>query len=479
MLVKDLCKKPPMNSDELEAPDADQQEQDELLYNGGVAFARYIASDRQAFLLKRMVEGISEGDFNGNELFNERRKLAYFVERGPSIVKNYKHQVVKPGATISAPEDSTGYWESLTKDADGLGHALSTLIEEAVEQVAIHGRAFIVPQFDDDEAQAADTETGEARIRVLPTRMVDRVSHTPTGSLNWIRTAKCGCEYKSPTDAAPIKRHTWTYILSDRFVEYTYDEPGEGQPQLPEDKKLAKKAERAHDFGQLPVVEIAVNKDLYLMDHLRAPILALFNEETDCRWLLRSTAYPTLVIIAAAQSLGKFVKHEMAGLHLQPGEDAKFISPSAECLNSHFTERDKLEKALDSVINSFPMAGAAMQTQNPRAAAQAKQLDQAGYKAFLQSTAAIVRAAFERMIAALQSFRDEETLDVQLLGLDNYDETPGTPTGIPGAQGDSAPRGPGMTKGQTRQTRDYGLDGMAAQVQNATQITNQGFSARN
>jgi hypothetical protein len=429
---------------------AGQMRQDELLFYGGSKFKKYIEEEEQEFLLQRLAEKENDANFNGAELFAERKKIAFYVERGPAIMKDFKYLVVKakPKITVNLEtEEQPGqqiqqagpqgvmmpmavpmppvpiedprseYWESLNDNCDGLGGNLCSETEKLLEQIILHGAGYLTVVFDKYESKSTEAGSKDAWIRNLPTKYIDRQGRDKNDRLTWIRTYKKTVEYINEYSDEKIENHLWTYITNTQIIEYraSKKETEEFKP-----NELAIGTETKHDFGALPIFEVRASNDCWLMEHLRAPMLALYNCETDLRWLLRCNCYPTFVLNLESGEVSKVIGHELQGLRLGVNEKASYVGPPATPAEMLFKQKDELIKALNDVINSFPLNLAPQQTQNPRATTGGKMIDRIGMISFLESTALYVKDAWKATIKALQEYRGEEDLDIEMQGLEDY-----------------------------------------------------------
>jgi hypothetical protein len=163
--------------------DADEIENYRLIYEGGKAFRNKI--DR--FLVKRQIEksGVVNG-IDGNAHWKARCERAWYVARGPGLIDFMVASVFKD-LRLSAPNDSTGFYERLNTNADGKGTNLVQIMRDALRNDLLYGRGYLSANFSREYGEDSPVQIAAPRADLLDDWNEDDDGTAPVGPVETAR----------------------------------------------------------------------------------------------------------------------------------------------------------------------------------------------------------------------------------------------------------------------------------------------------
>ena len=394
------------------------------LYDGGKAFRALI----DQFLVKRTIEIQQENSGQvpaGVEpIYAQRKKRAWYIPRGAGLVDwlvaavhRQEPKIVCKGGTA----EQKAFWEGLNDDADGRGMNLPALTRRVMRQIMVQGRGYFGITFPAAEGSVRNPSSLEFALRdYAPLQATDWMCDE-RGNLTMLRVYTCQTVRKNPWDTTSTMRHTWTFLTADKTAVYVADaENG----QLPQYAKLAG-AVQPHDFGRIPVFDVRAGAEAHIVSRCYDILVALFNRESSITYLLDLLAFAQLVLkLGNNKSTKDLVSAAEAALLLNAdeNENAGYINPSPDITRPLFDDEKRLTDSLYQVLQMAAISAATTQTQNPRQAAAAKAMDRDPLVSLLYSFAWPVRDALEELIAAGKKHRGEDDLEIELEGLEGYED---------------------------------------------------------
>ena len=451
--------------------DADKINRYDALYKAGDAFRALI----DEFLTKRKIE-----EDGGSAHYTERKKNAAYIPRGAGLIDWLTAAVFKdeprivtacatcsagtpptvdaqgistPGTTGTrtttskcicpkcgtkvAPEHE--FWLNLNENCDGRGHSFPEVCRDGLREILIQHRAYFAVDFIYEESQAADRESFDAMISCLCAAPVDDWQFDSQGRLQWIR--RHTSELVRPTAAweqPTQERHCWTFFADDAVAVYEATRPIDQSYWKADDvARLTTKNEETgqneptdipnyHDFGQSPAFDISAPFGTWVMERLYDTLKLTFNAECRLEFALNAGAYPAKVFTLDDQTaVDKVTISPLAALRLSSNKQEKYevIGPGADSYKALFDDVERLKLALYECLQSLSLNAQATQTQNARQSATAKVIDNDPLKTLLASMAWPIKGAMTRVVRALQTYRNEEDLDIELDGFNDFTAT--------------------------------------------------------
>lgn len=403
-----------------------------LMYEGGSAFHDHI----DKFLVKRQIEksgtnyrinnktGKIEGAGAGAGHWEARSEKAWYIPRGAGLIDWLIAEVFKRDIKIvcnNGTEEQKKYWESLNDNVDGLGKSLSALARDVLKEVLLHQRGYFAVKFTDEYGQAASDGSLDARIRSLPAELVDDWEFDPFGRLTLVRTRHEQLVRENVWEQPTKRRYCWSFFTEAQIAEFELEAKIDAAPK--DEESVSKVEDFNHDFGEIPIFPIRAQREMWVMERMHDVLMALFNREVSITWALDQLAYSLLILKLDTTQIDKIVAADMAALKLTPQEDAKFESPTPKLHEPLFRDSERLKEALYEVIQMLAQNAIATQTQNARQSADAKELDREPMQTLLASFAWPIKDALTNLVKALKSYRNEDSLDVQIQGIDEFDAT--------------------------------------------------------
>lgn len=394
------------------------------LYSAGKQFQSLL----DQFLVKRNVELQQEATgkipAGLGSIYDQRKKRAWYIPRGAGLVDwlvaavhRKEPRIVCNGGTAEQKK----FWERLNDNADGRGMNLASLTRQVMRQIMTHGRGYFGIEFSAPESSARDVDSMAFAIRDYAPLQVTDWTCDERGNLTMLRVYSCQQVRANEWDTEIIKRHVWTFLTAKETVVYQADEVGGSVPQYAQ-----RISEAPHDFGRIPAFMVRSGKEAHIIERCYDILVALFNRESSITHLLDTMAYAQLVLkLGNNKSTEGLISAAEAALILNAdeAEQATFISPDPNITRPLFDDGKRLVDALYQVLQMAAISAATSQVQNPRQAASAKAMDRDPMISLFYSFSWPVRDALEELIEAGKQHRNEDDLDVQLEGLDGYEDS--------------------------------------------------------
>jgi hypothetical protein len=385
-------------------------------YSGGDAFRR--VADK--VLHQRELEKRNPESFK-----NRCNKTAYVPHS--AIIDYLCAAVFLDEPRIECPEDSTGYWEGLNKNADGTGQDLATIARQLLLEVFVNERAYIALDFDSEVGAFDSGSTLDARWRFLPAGAVDDWG---TGFYRIHLSLPVREEIWQPSTKTLEK---WIYVTSTEVGTYEYiEEPG---------KALDLKTEIpgkviAHNFGVIPVFPVRLSHGgMHVMGRIRPILEALFNRESAHAYSLDQGAFAIPVLNLISTPITEVIAAESVAMKLTSGESLTYVSPDAAIYGASVADIDRLRTELARAVHGLALEAQA-KTQAPRQGAFAAQIQRGPMDALLASYAAPIRDVLENVVEAVRVYRSD-SFTPKLAGFNTFSADLSTLTAAVG-QGDVA-----------------------------------------
>lgn len=373
---------------------------------------RHFEKNKDRYLRRRPID-MQPGGSNHR---NAKLSCAYYTPHAGGIGDNMCGTALQYPPTISVASavnaknaEKIKYWLDLNQSIDGKRSDARSLGWALLNQLIIHKRAYLVVNF----------PTGkDATFTSLCAKDVDDWQLDEDGNYEWIRT-HCVDLIRSKGDYAPqdTEQHTWTFYTDEDTTEYTAKRKiGEGWPE----KALATAGTpMPHGLGELPIFPIEVEDNFWVMDRLFSTAHAYFNREASRAFAI-DTGAMALPIVKTNKDLNSLVTSNGVAIKLGLDDDFLWRSPDSGIYGALKDDCDYLLGNLYSALNQMALA-AAGQSGNPRQSGTAKTADGASIKAFLSLLCAPVMTAFRNAVKAVQKYRDEEDLEIEVHGMTAFD----------------------------------------------------------
>lgn len=312
------------------------------LYCGGIKFEKY----KEQFLILR------EAEKSGASSVQQRLKRAQYINRSAGLVNWIVAVATKNNPRI---EGESEHWETLNKDADGMGTPFSSLVRQLVADM-------LVSRFPYVEAVSEGDNEPYTIYRRDPETVYD-FENDDNGDLVWLKTA-VEVWSRSSTFAAPDRKKVIiTYYTDEDTVSYVLYKKGNSY-QAEDGSAISMKALISpdpsmsvfgHDFGAVPVFRGNATKTHWLMDRIREPLKAIYNSEVDLSYSLSQCAYAQLIfILDNADRANSIVRSEAGAWVLQGNEKAEYLSPPNDAFDGIFKN---IERLITSLNQSLQMMG--------------------------------------------------------------------------------------------------------------------------
>ena len=401
----------------------------EALYHGGQKFDARM--DR--FLIKRPIEDISSfpvtdkntgkqvmvENTSGSAEWRNRKKhstynpvaggrinyyLGALFQAAPKIIARPKKD--KDGKEATVDPKALDYWNSLNTNADGNGSDLETIVRDAVRNKVLHNRGYFAfscpkPEETDKQLSVADVKTkglNEARINSLEALNVD----------DWedccIRTHTVDQYRIKPYGPMTHERHTFKFHTPDSTTTYMAEWEIKKKPK----NVMATKTEVViHELGSIPIIEIKMHDDLWMMDRIAGSAKGIYNARSRLTFLLNKMGFPIPHLASDEEFAGAI--DGLSGA-MKTGKDGKFdfASPDANLFNSL---RDDINQMKADMDDAFLSTALNISTDNSgRESGVAKFREQGAINIILKAMAGGITDSLEKVTKAILEMRDEEDL---------------------------------------------------------------------
>lgn len=399
------------------------------LYEGGSAFHRKDVIEQ--ILIKRQLERLPEG----TRIYEMRKERSQYINRAGGFVDWFDAAVFAGEIKIISPEGNK-FWEGLNENADGLGTSFSTLCRQLLNAMMIDLRSYLKVSFDHggEEIRPDEKEKLGATLSVVRAKEIDDWEWDAEGELDWARAHSFDLirPVGNPFDTPDRERHTWTFYGKNEIAIY------EAIKKIDENFQKDAIAQRviggmpSHDFGRPPLIDIRATHGQWLMERIFDVIKAGYNREAALTWALDTQAYALMVLHKEDKVAPKVYGSELMALLMGVNETVTFAAPESGIFEPLFKDVERLSSDLREVIHAMAINAAAI-PQAGRLSAQAVAAMRDPMVTLLDSFAQPIEEAVLRAIRAIQKYRGEENLEIELEGFNQHsaERIP-----MPGADGD-------------------------------------------
>jgi hypothetical protein len=388
----------------------------QCLYEAGTKFRE----SKAKFLTRREFEKTSCGEKH----YASRLEIAAYIPRGPGLVDYVVAKMFERNPRITVTGGSAAskkYWEGLNENCDGLGTNFAALCRKAAREILLHGRGHLGLDFPYTTGHATQPDTLNANWKVIGAQLADDWEYSEDGKLNWLRTHTASLDRLAPWLQPDTEIDCWRYYTPTEIVEYEHRKPRGTQDKS---DAVAGRNAQPHGFKVPPIFPIRASAEMWVMERVYDILVALFNREVSITWALDRLAYCLLVLnLENPDNISKVVAADTAALKLNISEKASIISPDAAIVEPLLKDGERLKQSLYEVIQSLSINAAAVQTQNARQSAQAKQLDRDPLQTLLASYTWPIKDTLMQAIEALKQHRREPDLQVEVEGMDVFTAT--------------------------------------------------------
>ena len=176
-----------------------------------------------------------------------------------------------------------------------------------------------------------------------------------------------------------------------------------------------------HGLKVVPVFPIEVEDNFWVMDRLFSTARAYFNREASRAFAI-DTGAKTLPVIKTEKELSTLVTANGYAIKLNPnaGEDFFWRSPDAGIYAALKDDCEYLLGNLYGALNQMALMAQA-KTGNPYQSGTSKGADAGAIKSFLSLLCSPVMAGLRKAIRAVQKYRDQDELPLQIHGMNKFD----------------------------------------------------------
>lgn len=404
----------------------------EALYAGGKLFRQNL--EKFEFLDKRQLDGSSaahprsnvmepQAQFDTSKQFHgmssrwdEKKRTSRYTNYIAGMLDYFVQGVFKDDPSIIGKGD---YWTKLNDNADGTGRNLSTVSRTGMLDTLKFNRTFLsisVPEVAAATLAQQRTAGGlDPRINILCACDVNMWDYSGK-NLQWVRTYRKDLVRTKVFGNSDMTRELWTYITEHELIEYETTYPNEKKPEP--GTLIPRKAKKVHGFNRIPIIPIQICADLWAMQRLEDPALALYNRESAKTSLLNSAAFQILTL-ATDVTRDQVPDVGIGALWVGLQGSANFVGPEGVAFDAQFKDCELLKSNLYEVFQALGINALAVQDQNARQSARAKGMDKEPLYALLVTFGAAMRAALSQAGKLISEFRGETAPVVD--GLQDFD----------------------------------------------------------
>jgi hypothetical protein len=235
---------------------------------------------------------LSRHDVEPQDVYRRRCQAAHYLNYCGPIGGYFASFLFSDPVVIDGGDEAL--WGAIKEDCDGLGSDLAdfaraSLLRALVDQSAFWRVEFPAPTAPvDSRADYEAQGLNRARLVEMPRDAVIDWECTKDGSYLWIREFQ-RTDYREGTGSPCVVTDCWTEWHADGTarrweVAYVGDPPGDDQD-IPEVEPPF------NPTGKLPVVELSLPVDLWLMGHLSQPATEHFRKRCALSWAIDRTCY--------------------------------------------------------------------------------------------------------------------------------------------------------------------------------------------
>lgn len=384
----------------------------DALYRGGVAFEAMISE----FLPQRQQEPSARYALR-------KRESCYRNYVGP-VIDYFASMLFSARVVVEEEGESTGaideFYSRFREDADGLGADLDAVFKAAITSAMVVRRAWVrVLHPDGEAADRAEFETrglGDCWLQLLTEQVLDW-EHDAQGRLAWavVRTERVARESLDAGRDWIVVR--WEHLLADRVdvyeIRYRKDSPPNHEQPVPLVSSVP------HRFGAVPIVELCLAPALHVAGRLESPQLAHYRLSNAQLWGLTATCYAMPVFkVKDPEEFQRSALGAGYGWVIQPDEEIAWTAPAIAPYEALGAEVKAHKDEIFRIVHQM-----ALGVDNNSAAvgrsADSKLADAESTRVVLQSFAAVVRDAIERVYDLVASARGDK-IRWSIGGLDDF-----------------------------------------------------------
>lgn len=397
------------------------------LFEGGVKFRKNV----KKYLERHDVEPLA--------LYERRAKAAHYLNYAGRIGNFFASWLFTSPLTLDSgrsddptvPPDDDPFYGAFKEDCDGAGTDLSRFLRGRLVEAMQKQRAYwIVEQAEQpDEAELAqmtvrdwkDVGGDRVRLRAIPTEQVTNWKRDREGNLLWVVQHECVTElddFASPDDETTTE--TWTLWKADGTARRWQDVRKKSEKRKPDFDVPEVDAPRS-TLGVLPVVELCLPTELWLMDNLADPQLEHFRARNALSWSMQRACYA----MALFKLKNRNKKPVMgSGYHLILGvdEDMSWPAPPATpfSVGKEYVAdlKDEIHRISDQMAQGVNNNAAAVGR-----SADSKKQDGAATEVVLKAYGALVCEATELTLGLVSLARGDDDYEWSISGLDTFHVT--------------------------------------------------------
>lgn len=392
--------------------DADTMRMYQCLFEGGKT------------LRKNIKDFIPQNDVEPDPLYQKRIKNSHYLNYTGRIGNFFaswlfSSTLVYDSGRGEAKDDE--FYSEFKEDCDGNGTDFDKFLRDRFVEALIKQRSYFLVDFPELpenvlELTAADIDLGRAVLRAIPTENVINWKKTKTGAFVWLVTYEC-CEEIQDIESDVYHVHTWTQYYANgdtRRWELRVKEDERIDP----DKEVPEIEPPGNRLGAIPIVEMCLPVELWLLNNLSDPQTEHFQAHTALSWSIKRTCYAMAVL-----KLKNANKSPRLGsgyfLTIGVEEDLVWASPPAQ----HFgviadyckSLKEEIHRVSDQMAQALSEGSAAN-----RQTAEAKEHDSGSTGIVLKAYGAIVRHVVEKTMDMVSAGRGDADYEWAISGMDSF-----------------------------------------------------------
>ena len=366
-----------------------------------------------------------------SSIYSERKQLLAYTNHAGTVLGLLGALLFAEPPTL---EGLTGdYWTALWANSDGAGTPWRRFWRERFQDAQVGQQSFIWvnlparhPEAPEPANRAEEEQAGYLDaylVRLQPEQVIDWGEDT-RGKLSWVM-------FRSVTEERPSieqprqKKWQWTYIDATVIRRWEWTPPADKDQNEPRPDDEATELDAIeHQLGQLPVVRLTLPTELWAGGKLEDPAVAATRARNEHSWALHQAANELLVVTSTWGDEQIVLGH---GHYLKLGRDktgadtAQYIAPSGVAFQylqeDVASTRDEVYRVVQQMALSAD-ADAARQ----RMSGESKAMDWKASEIVLASYADIIRGAMAEVVKLLAAIRGEDTAELNLTGLDGWQD---------------------------------------------------------
>lgn len=255
------------------------------LFEGGATFRKRVAD----YLPRHDVEPLA--------VYKRRCAQAHYLNYCASIANFFASALFTcPPVLKSDPAEVDVFWTDFASDVDGAGTDLDAFLRDMVVRALVGRRSYlrvVFPEPSVTPSSLAEQDAAglrRARLCPVPTENVRHWKRSDDGSFQWVMEYDRREELEDFADPAPRITETWTQWFADgearrwQLVRAATD-------RITADTDVPEAEAPPNPCGAIPLVELAMPAELWLLNHLADPALEHFRKRNALSWSIDRTCY--------------------------------------------------------------------------------------------------------------------------------------------------------------------------------------------